>query len=123
MELTMEKKAVLPDSKQFGKRLYGIIAHEILHPAKREQGISFTRREVMRRNKAAHGNRKICIVLVGNEMSIHRDYHMPAAERKTPETKMLAALEAYRHSLYTSGYRLLDANPHSLTFQYEGRIH
>ena len=121
--LMTEKKAVLPTQKTFGKRLFGIVSHEILHPGKREQGISFTRREIMRRNKAAHGSRQICVVIVGTEMVIHRDYHMPAAERKAPETKLLVALEVYRHSLYTSGYRLLDANPHSLTFQYEGRIH
>jgi len=105
------------------KQRFGFIPAKYIQHSTHEQGVSFNRRETMRRNRAAHGSRQICIVLVGNEMAIHRDYHMPAAERKAPETKMLAALEAYRHSLYTSGYRLLDANPHSLIFQYEGRIH
>jgi hypothetical protein len=120
---TMEKKAIAPDLKTFGKRLYGLVSPEILHPAKREQGVSFCRREQVRRNKAAYGTRKICIVLAESEIIIQRDYHMPAAKRKASETKPLAYLEHYRAALLTSGYRLLDGSPSSLTFQYEGRLH
>jgi hypothetical protein len=120
---TMEKKAVAPDLKTFGKRLYGLIAPEIVHPATREQGVSFNRREQMRRNKAAHGKRQITIIVSTSGIAIHRNAHMPMPERKKPEYKPLAYLEHYRAALLTSGYRLLDGSPSSLTFQYEGRAH
>jgi hypothetical protein len=120
---TMEKKAILPDAKTFGKRLYGLIAPEIVHPATREQGVSFNRREQMRRNNARYGKRQITIIVSTSGIAIHRNAHMPMPERKKPEYKPLAYLEHYRTSLMSSGYRLLDGMPNSLIFQYEGRLH
>lgn len=121
----MEKKAVPPAQKDIGKRLFGLVSHELLHPAKREKGRSYCQREIVRRNKAQYGKRQIHInlALVEQVMVIQRDYHMPMSERKKTETKPLAYLEHYRSALLTSGYVLLEGSPNSLIFQYEGRLH
>lgn len=102
-----------------------VITPAILHPAKREQGVSFNRREQMRRNRAKYGKRQICIHLFGEHIAIQRDYHMRMAdtEIKVFDTKPFTYLERYQTSLITSGYRLLEGTPHSLVYQYEGRMH
>ena len=120
---TMEKQTVLPTAKTFGKRLYGVVSREILHPATREQGKSYCQREINRRNKAKYGKRQIRIEITDAIYSIDRDYHMPIGTRKKAEFRAVTTLEAYQSALYSSGYRLIEASPKTLIYQYEGRLH
>jgi hypothetical protein len=116
--------ALLYGTVEFAKQRAAKLA-ALIHPATREAGKSFCRREQMRRNKAAYGKRQICIHISEHHIAIQRDYHMRIAdtEIKVFESKPIAYLEHYRAALLTSGYRLLDGNPHMLVFQYEGRLH
>jgi hypothetical protein len=114
--------AILYGAVEFAKQRATMMA-ELVHPAKREQGKSFCQREIVRRNKAQYGKRQIAIHISEHYIAIQRDYHMRLAdtEIKVFESKPIAYLESYRAALLNSGYRLLDANPHMLIFQYEGR--
>jgi hypothetical protein len=108
------------------KHVKPVVTSAILHPGKREQGVSFNRREQMCRNKAQYGKRQIRIDVGEYGFVVRRDWHMPITERKhkkDAEIKPLVTLQTYQHAIYTSGYRLLSATPTELIYQYEGRIH
>ena len=106
------------------KHVKPVITPAILHPRNREQGVSFNRREQMRRNRAKYGKRQICIDIGATGFIIRRNWHMPRDTHNKPtEWKALSELETYQHAIYTSGYRLLSATPTELIYQYEGRVH
>jgi hypothetical protein len=102
-----------------------VVTAAILHPGKREQGVSFNRREQMRRNKTQYGKRQIRIEITDAYFMVTRDFHMPIELWKKPIEYSLHVdtLASYQHALFTSGYRLLSATPTKLIYQYEGRIH